>query len=348
MITETADTAAPAPATPNVETPQSSTEMSAEQSAAFWETGQLPKSSGPAPDKKTQPTKQDSAPAKENADTRSDSASDKEQKSTRKDKEDSDRRWKELSEEKGRLARENEELRQKVSASSEKKPAPASQPAPEPYKRLDEKKFFTDNPKATYEDFVDAAAEHKAKWLLQQEIPKAIAAERQRLAVESAAQTLQGKLSEAGERYGKEEAAKIVPAVDKIYSDPQVPHVIKAMLDRSDVLVDLVYAIGKENVDAFIALSKSDPGVALEKLVELQSDVRKALKAGKPSADPAKPSPDDPPEKKPTSETKAPPPKVPSEVGGRGTATEAPDKQAARDGNFTAFEAAQWGKHKRA
>lgn len=253
--------------------------LNAEQRAEWKRTGDMPLKQDSAPAKK-EAAVADSAPQKKEAVSASDSAPEKKPQPHRKPEDYGEKRFQEL-------ANENKSLKERLDAIERERKAPekrddkqVSQPAPE-YKPLDEKKYFSDNPKATYEDFVRAAAKHEAKWEAGQEVQKAITAERQRIAQESAAKELQSKLNDAKERYGDQEAAKIIPAVDKIVGDAQIPQVIKAMLDRSDVLVDLAYTLGSDSAefDKFVALCKSDPAGALEKLITVQSLVREQLKA---------------------------------------------------------------------
>lgn len=271
--------------------------LTPEQRAEWRTTGELP------------PSKQDSAPAKkENAApesapdkkekpavSASDSATDKEaQQPHRKTKEDTEKRFQELLD-RVKKAEDRAEAaeRAKTTPSEKRDVKQESQPAAEEkYKRPDEKKWFGENPGKTYEDYIDTCIEHRAQWEQKgtdQKIEKALATDRQRRQQEVAATELRAKVADAEQRYGKDEAAKIFPAVDKIVSDPQIPAVIKAMLDRSDVLVDLAYTIGSDSAEfeAFLKTCKSDPGAALEKLVTVQALVREQLKAnsGKSASD---------------------------------------------------------------
>lgn len=320
---------------------------SAEQKQEWTDTGKV-----------TPPSSQDSAPAKKSAvadpapqkpAVASDSATEKDsQKPHLKTEEDSENRFR-------KLASENKTLKERLEALERRSPEQrdtkqVSQPAPEEYKRLDIEEWKKTNPNGSYEDFVDAAAEHKAKWLLNQELPKALGAERQRIAQEAAAKELKVKVEEGKARYEDFEE-KLWPTLRTITEDPQIPSAVKAMLNDSDVLVDLVYVLGSESGElaTFLQLAKSNPGQAIRKLVATESLVREQLKANvKPATE--TPRGDDgkftkPKEEKEEKEAPEPKPRVtpktPPEVGGRGAAPDDAAKVAARSGNFSAFEAEQ-------
>jgi hypothetical protein len=336
-----------------------------EQTADFFKTGKLPLASESAPDnKEKEDAVAESAPRKDEktAVNRSDSATDKEQKSQRKEKDtESSRRYQELANENKTLKERLDALEKRPSQPEKREDKQPSQAAPEeikappPLKQFLEQ-FFADakNKGKSYEEGVEAWADAKDKFReaeSDKKLNQRLSQEQQRIQQQQAAKELQGKVEEGKKRYADFDD-KVWPSVSAIMSDQQVPFAVKAMLNRSDVMVDLLYAIGKDNVETFIALSKSDAGAAIEKLVELQADVRRELKAGKSSAaadDKKSSESESSSEKKGASETKKPnPPKAPQEVGGRGTVDESPDKAAARNKNFRAFNDAEWQKHKQA
>jgi hypothetical protein len=315
--------------------------LTPEQRQTWRDTGDLPSSqdSAPAP-KEQKDAVADSAPQKDSqkpAVSASDSATDKDTQKPHKKPEDyGEKRFQELANENKSLKSRLEALERKPSDEKRENKQP-SQAAVEEYKPLDEKKYFADNPKATYEDFVRAAAKHEAKWESRQEIEKAIAGERQRIAQEAASKEFKVKVQDAEQRYGKEEAHKIFPAIDSIVSDPQIPLAVKAMLDASDVLVDLMYVLATDEagVKGFTDLCKSNPAAAIRKLVTTEALVQEQLKGGS-GKSPAERGEDGKFKKAAASEAdsekakkpgeSAPPitaaPRPPVEVGGRSSAPE--------------------------
>jgi hypothetical protein len=325
---------------------------------------------------KTSPTKQDSAPAekkdtaassdsatenkdqKKAADSASDSATDKDtQKPHQKTKEDSERRFKELLDERNEFKRRLEALERKPS-DEKRDDKQVSQPVKEEYKPLDEKEFFAKNQKATYEDFVRAAAKHEAKWEARQEVAQAIHQERQRIQQEAATKELQGKFNDAVARYGQEEADKIIPAVAVIVDNPKIPLAVKDMLGGSDVLVDLVYVLQSDAAEfkKFTDLCQSNPAAAIRKLVTTEALVQEQLK-GKSAAKNDKDGADDSGKGTPargedgkfqssekkgaaSEETKPRAPKPPSEVGGRGTTSVSDEVAAVQANDFRALDSA--------
>lgn len=297
----------------------------------------------------------DSAPQdkeKKSAVTASDSATDKDTQPHRKTKEDTERRIQELLD---RVKKSEERAEAAERKLQPEKREQASQPAPvrEEYKPLDDKKFFTDNPKASYEDFIRAAAKHEAKWEAGQEVQKAIVAERQRIAMEAEAQKMTTAMDAAVERYGKEEAGKIIPALDVIVGDPKIPMAVKAMLNDSDVVVDLLYVLRSDEKawGEFLTQAKSNPGLAIRKLVTTEALVREQLKtnSGKKAApergdDGKFQKTDADAEKTPeaAAEPKPRAPKPPTEVGGRAAGTGDELVSAAKANDFRSFEAEEW------
>jgi hypothetical protein len=323
-----------------------------DQLAEWTRTGAIPKAparqdSAPASDKKNAAAP-DPAPDKKPAVTASESATEKDsQKPHLKTKEDTAKRIEELLSETKSLRERLEVAERRTQQPEKRDDKQGSQPAPkaEEYQPLDEKKFFAENPKATYEDFIRAAAKHEAKWEARQEI----AAERQRIAQETAAKEMIAKLEEAKTRY-PDVQEKVVGATGTVFNDPQIPFAVKALLNESDVLIDLMYVLGAkaEDLSSFVQLAKTNPGGALRKIALTESLVKEQLKtgkAGKTSDTPArgedgkfKP---DAEKKEASAEPKPRAPKPAAEVGGRGAAGEDPAISAAREGNFSAFEAEQ-------
>jgi len=129
--------------------------------------------------------------------------------------------------------------------------------------------------------------------------------------------------------------SKVEP-VSKTLSE--LPDLVKAWFPRSENAMDVLYMLSgsQELMDKLVAVAKSDPYDAINKLAEMKRDVVAAMKK-EPKAEP-EPKTES---KEPPAEPKPRAPKPPSEVGGRGTAPADESLEAARSGNFRDFEAAE-------
>lgn len=319
-----------APTTP-VFDPGDQHTWSPEQREDWNKTGNVPKKqeSAPAPKEEKKEPPAESATAKETTDAAgAEPAKDQEYK-TRTEK-----RFTEVLDEVKRLKQELAEARKPREVA-------APQPAPKPneFVKLDSEKWFKDNPGKTYEDFVDAAADHRANWLL---------AERDRKAAEAAVQKdLTDKFGKLKERYP--DAEKIFPTANRIMSEQGIPDAVKAAVSRSPQMEHLLYVLsGDENTVAhFISTAKSDPLQAVRLIFQMEQDIKSELEkggSGKEIAEPGKETPargedgkflkKDPPE-----EPKPRAPKPPPEVGGKGSAPDDALRAAAAANDFRAFEA---------
>lgn len=309
-------------------------------------------------EKKKTAAKSDSATDKDktkSADTASDSATEKDQKPHLKTKEDTDKRFSDLLDELKTIRRERDELKRGKSSDT-RDSKQESQPAAETYKPLDEKQYFKDNPKATYEDFIRAAGKHEGIWAARQEI----AANEQRRAQAEAQKELSGRVEEAKKRYPDFDE-RIQPAVKSIMDDQQVPYAVKAMLNDSPVLMDLLYVLGEPAaLKDILHTAKNNPTAALRKITLTEQLVMAELAKAKTSATDDKDKTDDgkggdtktrdasgkfvssdKSSDAASDTTKPRAPKPPSEVGGRGTASEDVLATAAKKGDFRSFEAEQ-------
>lgn len=175
---------------------------------------------------------------------------------------------------------------------------------------------------------------------------KAIRDFQQRQAQESAQKEMTAKLDDARKRYPDAEE-RIIPAVNAIISDKQIPNAIKALLDDSDVLPDLMYVLGEpEKLGKFIQSARNTPAQALRELVVLEGLVRTEMAKPKGEASKGEPAKgaaeaESGTKKETPAEEKPRAPKPPSEVGGRGTAPEDALRSAAGANNFREFEAEQ-------
>ena len=319
-------------------------------------TGEQPKpekqDSAPADKKSAAP---DSAPDKDkkSAVSASESATDKDTQPHRKTKEDTERRIQELldrakkAEERAEaLERRTQPEKREQGSKEELKAPPALKPFLEDY--------FKKNTGKSYEEGVEAWQDARDAYKDQENAKKlaqAIAGDRQRVQQEAAARELQTKVEDARQRYGKEEADRIFPALEKVFSDKEVPLAVKAILNDSDVLVDLLYTLRQDEAefDKFVALAKSNPGQAIRQLVTTEALVRETLKKGTSSVkSEADKSATEEPKKPAAEEPKPRAPKPVSEVGGRGAAPEDAAKAAAKSGNFKAFSEEMTRRYKQA
>jgi hypothetical protein len=333
MINETAATVVDSATTQPAE-PQPTNTWTDEQLSEWQRTGAIPKF--PPKTQDSAPAKKDavadSAPRKDktSADTAPESATGTERKPHLKTSEDTEKRFKEILDEVKALRAERDEYRRATSEKRETKQE--SQPAPDGYKPLDEKEYFASNPKATYEDFVRAAAKHEARWEARQEI----AADNRRRETEAAQKELKTRIEAAKKLYPDFDQRQ-QPIVKALTEDQQIPHAVKALVNDSPVFEHLLYTLGEPAAMAdLIQTAKTNPALAIRKIVLtehlIQQELDKAAKVAKVET------------KAPDSEKTAPEPKPrapkpPAEVGGRGAASEDAAVSAARNGNFAAFEA---------
>lgn len=219
---------------------------------------------------------------------------------------------------------------------------PAAAPAAEPQEPV-EPQFKDYN--GDWEGF-DAALKkyHRdyAKFVAQQ----AVQADRYQRAVEANQEKWRQKLTEAKARYGAEADQAIVQTALKISKDEKVHPAVKALLDDSPVLADLLYVMGSapDDFDAFVTEARERPGIAIRRAVLLEKLVQDELES-KPSASTTNGQTRDdtgkfvsaaakPPAKKSTA---APAP--PAEVSGHGPPPGDEAQRAAQTGDFRAFRA---------
>ena len=179
-------------------------------------------------------------------------------------------------------------------------------------------------PYESYEEYVEDLAD----WSGEQKLAKWQRDQQQ----QAMAKELNAKIAEAKTRYPNYDEV-IEPAVDAILGDKDVVGVVKAMLNESEILPDLMFTIGSkpEDLAHFVKMAKNDPGKALRYIALTESLIREELE-GKtaPPADkvvtpPAKP------------QTQAP--KPPAEVGGRGNTPPDALVAAAQANDFRSFKA---------
>lgn len=193
-----------------------------------------------------------------------------------------------------------------------------------------------DNPAGSYEDAVAAMGDYQSDMRagyqnleLQQQKGKERSAEQLKKTVE--------KYPDAEPKV--REAAKAI-------MQPEVPPFVRAFIDDSDVMTDLLYTLSDQATLAKILdTAKTQPGKALRVLRDMELAIEKAVQ--KPAAEKSEKSDDDQAEKSAASaEPKPRAPKPPTEVGGRGTGQVDLSLAAARAGDYRAFEAAENAKMK--
>lgn len=144
------------------------------------------------------------------------------------------------------------------------------------------------------------------------------------------------KLAEAQTRYGEEAQTIITTTTGAIVGDAHIPAMLKGMLNESPVLVDLMFVMGQkpEELAAFIAEAKSNPGAAMRKVVLLEKLVLEELakKPGKAAADDEVVEVVVPGSKK---FTKTPEP--PEEIGGNKGAVPDEVAEAGKNGDFAKY-----------
>ena len=87
-------------------------------------------------------------------------------------------------------------------------------------------------------------------------------------------------LKKASEKYQDAEP-KIREATNKLMAN-DVPFFVKAFVNESEVLGDLLYTLADDNTRAnLLQTAKTNPGKALRVLRDMEQDIEKALKAPK-------------------------------------------------------------------
>jgi hypothetical protein len=208
--------------------------------------------------------------------------------------------------------------------------------------------YDKDDPDEAYEAAMDTYEEEVRKFDRQEAV-----AEFQRLqAEENTTKELTAKLATAKKRYGDEAGSTIISTVGKILGDNKIPGAIKAIINDSPVLVDLLHVIGSKPADLqeFIDLAHSSPGQAIRKAILLERLVMEELEKGTGKGEKAEPEKEETgdeetPERddkgkfvSPKKITKAPPP--PEEVGGSKGAPPDEVEAAAKAKDFASFRSA--------
>jgi hypothetical protein len=194
----------------------------------------------------------------------------------------------------------------------------------------------------TIDEYEDAKDKYYEA-LTEQRAKKLLADFRQEEAAKASKAAMDTKLAEARQRYGEASDSTISTAAKALFAaDNGIPGAVKALLDQSPVLVDLMYVLGSkaEDLAALVQLGRTDPGAAIRKIVLLekltQEELAKAPSEGKAPAvrgeDGKFVAAEETPEKP---KTKAPEP--PKEVSGRGAVPQDEIEGAFKANDFTVF-----------
>jgi hypothetical protein len=133
--------------------------------------------------------------------------------------------------------------------------------------------------------YADDNAEYKAE--------RAVRKDRKERADQESNKALNDRLNEGRKRYKEAFDTKIKPVVGRLSAEKIAP-VIQAVVMDSEILPDLLYALGSDPVefDNFIELAQSNPSKALRKLILLEDLTQKELSK---AAAPEKKTTDAPP-----------------------------------------------------
>lgn len=204
--------------------------------------------------------------------------------------------------------------------------------APQPPKKPVQDDYATyDLYDAAIDKWHEAVADYRAELKL---------AERDRKTqAEASAKATTEKLDAAGKRYGQESKTTITETAGTVFNDPKIAGPVKALIDDSPVIADLLYTLGSkaEDLQEFVTLARTNPGQAIRKVVLMERLIAEELAKGEKPAAGAEAGRDasgkfTPPAKK---VTEAPPP--PKEAGGRSGAPPDPVDRAVAANDFTTF-----------
>lgn len=123
-----------------------------------------------------------------------------------------------------------------------------------------------------------------AKFVAQQ----AVLDDRRQRAIEANQERWRQKLTEAKARYGGEADQAIVKTAVQISRDEKIHPAVKAILDDSDVLADLMYVMGsdEDEFSLFLTEARERPGKAIRRAVLLEHLVEQELAKGTKQSEP--------------------------------------------------------------
>jgi hypothetical protein len=135
-----------------------------------------------------------------------------------------------------------------------------------------------------YEDFktleeYQAAEDKYHEDATEYRIQKALKEDRARQAQEAGQREMRERLQKAKERYGEGADTRIIQTAKDIFNNGDVNPAVKAVLNDSDVLVDVMYVMGSkaEDLAEFLEEAKTAPGKAIRRAVLLERLVKEEL-----------------------------------------------------------------------
>jgi hypothetical protein len=163
----------------------------------------------------------------------------------------------------------DDEAAAKEAAPSEKTVNPLERP-----KRPKQSDFYSEEDwEKKFEDAMDAYEQKLDSWR---------EAEFERKQVEKTVQKdVLDKLASAKQRYGDAAQDSIGAGFKSIFNDAQIPGAVKALINSSPVMVDLLYVMGSKSEDlaAFVELAKTDPAKAIRQAVLMEKMVADELES---------------------------------------------------------------------
>jgi hypothetical protein len=187
----------------------------------------------------------------------------------------------------------------------------------------------------SYEQFQEAMVDYRVDKKLHERDQRAKAAEQQK--------EIDKTLEAARARYGDATDTTIGSTAKAVFSDQKIPSALKAIINDSTVMVDLLYTLGSKDAELqeFLDLAKSNPGQAIRKVVLLERLVSEELAGGASAAAGTEAGRDESgkfvsPKAPAKKVTDAPPP--PREASGRSAAPPDEIQSALKANDFRSFK----------
>lgn len=299
--------------------------MTHEQRSEFRRTGNMPEPAKTEPSAESAPADKSEAEETEVSAAETSPASEAAKPKQEPPRSNAQSRKAELTAEIKELLKQRDTLKTEVSKPTPKAESSPAKFTPSPrYTRIeptiDAKNEDGTQKYATYEEFTKDLGRWSAEQLLAEQ-----RAEAQKLAQQ---REIQSKINDAKTRYENFDET-IKPALTAITQDANIPQVVKAMFNDSEVLPDLLFTLGSDakELASFIEMAANNPGKALRYIALTESLIQSELESkSAPKEVPAKP------------QTTAAP-KPPAEVGGRATTPHDALVAAAEANDFRSFKA---------
>ena len=130
----------------------------------------------------------------------------------------------------------------------------------------------------SYEKFQEAMVDYRVDKKFHEREERAKAAEQQK--------EIDKTLEAARSRYGDATDTTIGSTAKAVFSDAKIPSAVKALINDSPVMVDLLFTLGSKEAELqeFLDLAKSNPGQAIRKVVLLERLVSEELAGGQSAA----------------------------------------------------------------